>query len=468
MLDVLFVSPDSSREVYQALADEHAAIEPQPWILLLAGALRKDGYNLGILDPLAERLNDHEAYIRIANAHPKFICFVVYGQNPNSGTTNMTGAARLAKYIRLIDAVTPIIFIGSHPSALPHEVISLPFVDYVCPGDGLNALRQIVQGGKTPGIYWGKQCATDELDYAWDLVDLSRYRCHTWHNNFGPDRSPFASIYTSLGCVFRCDFCMINLVNRESAAQANAAQSTGMRYFKPEYILDQLEKLLALGVRNVRIADEMFFLNRQHYLPILNGIIERGISLNLWAYARVDTARPEYLPLFKRAGFNWICLGIESANQVVRREASKGSFEDVNVRQVAAEIRENGINLLANFMFGLPEDSQESMQETLGLALELNAEHTNFYPCMALPGSPLYGGATKDYAAYSFHSYECEPLATRYCTAREVLDFRDRAWLSVATSPRYLEMIEGKFGKAQADSIRKQSGIKLRRKLLEA
>ena len=492
-MDVLFISPDSSREVYQGLADKYAAIEPQPWALLLAGALRKDGYSVGILDPLAEGLDDHQAYIRIANAHPRYICFVVYGQNPNSGTTNMAGAERLLNHVRLIDAATPVIFIGSHPSALPNEVAAMPGVDYVCPGDGLNGLKRILTGDicghviettldphsevtiSMERVIWGEPCKTSELDYAWDLVDLSRYRCHTWHNNFGPDRSPFASIYTSLGCNFKCDFCMINMVNKSRPDQLDASQATGMRYFAPEYVLDQLEYLQKAGVKNVRIADEMFFLNRQHYLPIVRGIVERGIKLNLWAYARVDTVRREFLPEFKSAGISWLCLGIESANRTIRREITKGSFEDVDVRQVAREIKAAGINLLANFIFGLPDESEVEMQETLDLALEIGAEHTNFYPCMALPGSPLYRGVVSAnqtlpdaYSGYSFHSYDCQPMATNYCTASQVLAFRDRAWLQVSRNPRYLEMIADKFGQDRADSILAQTKIPLKRRLLES
>ena len=41
------------------------------------------------------------------------------------------------------------------------------------------------------------------------------YRAHFWHAGFDHKlRTPFAAIYTSLGCRFKCDFCMINIVNR--------------------------------------------------------------------------------------------------------------------------------------------------------------------------------------------------------------------------------------------------------------
>ena len=46
----------------------------------------------------------------------------------------------------------------------------------------------------------------------------------------------------------------------------------------------------------------------------------------MWAYARVDTVREDQLALFKKAGINWLCLGIEAGSQVVRRDIEKGRF----------------------------------------------------------------------------------------------------------------------------------------------
>lgn len=471
-MDILFISPDSSKEVYQSLAPRYAAIEPPVWCVLLATAL-KDEYEVGILDPLAEGLDDHQAWLRIARDRPKLICFVVYGQNPNSGTTNMAGAVRLATKIKTIDA-GPIAVIGSHASALPEETLKLGCFDYALPGDGLTGLRDIMQGAK-PGVIWSKLSAFSRYD--WDLLSpLTNYRAHLWHCNFDESkRSPFASIYTSLGCTFKCDFCMINMVNRTDASQLDASQASGMRYLDTIDVLHTLEDLQERGVYNVRLSDEMFFLNRKHYLPIVQGIVEWGLNLNLWAYARVDTVRPEYLEDFKAAGINWLCLGIESANQTIRREISKGSYETVDVRQVVSEIKRAGISVLANFIFGLPDEDEAAMQETLDLAHELRAEHTNFYPCMALPGTPLYRSALAsgialptDFSGFSFHSYDCLPLPTKHLTAKQVLAFRDGAWQSVSTNEDYLSMIDRKFGDGAANTIMEQAKVKLRRKLLES
>ena len=65
--------------------------------------------------------------------------------------------------------------------------------------------------------------------YAWDLLPykskpLDMYRAHFWHAGYNEDnRTPFAAIYTSLGCMFKCDFCMINILNRDDNDEIGVA-----------------------------------------------------------------------------------------------------------------------------------------------------------------------------------------------------------------------------------------------------
>jgi hypothetical protein len=113
------------------------------------------------------------------------------------------------------------------------------------------------------------------------------------------------------------------------------------------------------------------------------------------------------------------------------------------------------------------------MQQTLDLALELNTEMANMYPCQALPGSPLYWTARQNnwaapdsYAGYAFLSYESQPLPTRHLSAAEVLKFRDEAWQKYFTNPAYLNLVERKFGPAQRQNVEAMAKIRLRRRLL--
>jgi len=292
---------------------------------------------------------------------------------------------------------------------------------------------------------------------------------HSYSNN--TDRQPFASIYTSLGCPYRCHFCMINIINRTTGTYSN--ESNIFRFWSPEFIIKQFDEIARQGITNVKIADELFVLNPNHFKKICNAIIERGYKFNIWAYSRIDTVKEEYLETLKKAGVNWLALGIESANKKIRTDVIKGKYEDVDIRDIVKKIRGHGINVIANYIFGLPEDNFDSMNETLDLAMEMNTEEANFYSAMAYPGSPLYGQALREnwklpdtYAGYSQHSYHTQNLPTKYLTASEVLKFRDDAWIKYHTRPEFLSLISTKFGKEAVNATVGSTKIKLKRKIL--
>lgn len=507
-IDVLFVNPDSSTKAYQGLAEVFSAIEPPTWSLLLAESCRSKGFEVAILDCDAERLTIEQSLDRIEGLKPRLVVFAVYGQNPNSGTTSMIGALSLARALKKHSIWLPICFVGSHTSALPREVLGNDCVDIVLLNEGVYALHNLLMGdlsesclSQIKGIGYKKvgpagfKVATlnppeavvpqDRMDidlpgYAWDLLPfkekpLDMYRAHFWHAEFDHEkRTPFAAIYTSLGCQFACDFCMINIVNRiNNDEDISAADSKGMRFWSPDWVGREMQKLADMGVKTLRISDEMFFLNKKFYVPILENCIEKDYGFNMWAYSRIDTVRKDALELFKRAGVNWLALGIEAGNQSVRQEVSKGSFKEVNIREVCKTIADADINIISNYIFGFPEDTMATMQETLDLALELNTEMANMYPCQALPGSPMYNKAIKNgwalpksYEGYAFLSYESQPLPTNHISSAEVLKFRDEAWATYFTNPDYLDLVEKRFGLTQRKNVQEMSSIKLKRKIL--
>ena len=100
MLDVLLITSNNSNGIYQELSNKYSAIETPTWSLLLAQSCRSQNYKVAILDCLAENLSDENAYLRIKKLNPRLLCFVVYGQNVNAGTTNMSGATRLTKFLK--------------------------------------------------------------------------------------------------------------------------------------------------------------------------------------------------------------------------------------------------------------------------------------------------------------------------------------------------------------------------------
>ena len=504
-MDIVFIAPSISDKAYQELAKVYSAIETPTWALLLAESCRSKGFDCKIIDATAEGLSDKEVSKRLEDINPKFALLVVYGQNPNAGTTGMIGATRTCDYIKSINPNRLIGMVGSHPSALPKEVLENTKTDIVFTNEGVYALHEILsnlRNGKeikeVNGIGYYKngkphlnppmkivpedRMDTDLPGYAWDLLPykekpLDLYRSHFWHSEFRHDlRTPFAAIYTSLGCVFGCEFCMVNILNRQNNDDGiHAGDSRFMRYWSTEWVLKELKKLHEMGVYTLRFSDEMFFFKEEKYGPILDGIIKNNFKFNIWTYARVDTVRKKELKRFKKAGVNWLCLGIEAGNRIVRQEISKGSFKDVKVEEIVKDVQSCDISILGNYIFGFPHDTLETMQQTLDLALDLNTEHANFYACTALPGSALYFQAkakgwyipeSTNYEEFAFLSYEHVPLPTNTLTAAEVLEFRDNAWNKYFSNKNFHNLVEKKFGNDALKNLTEMSKVKLKRKLL--
>ena len=145
-LDVLFINPASAKEVYQALANDYSGIGTPYWALLLAQSCRSNGFQVDILDVLAERLEISEAVERIENLKPRLICFTVYGENVNSGTTQMSGAVKLADKIKESEIDIPIAFVGSYVQALPYKVLNdEKNIDFIFTNEGVYALWNVLK-----------------------------------------------------------------------------------------------------------------------------------------------------------------------------------------------------------------------------------------------------------------------------------------------------------------------------------
>ena len=487
MLDLLLINPGERGRIYQNLGNELTAIEPPLWCRLIAGYVRDRGHRVAILDAEAEQLNASEIADRIRRDKPRLVGLIVYGHQPSASTQQMVGAGAVAAAIKKASPEQQIVLVGGHVAALPERTIREEAVDFACNSEGpvtVEQLLAVLKAGSTefsvvPGLVYRdgdeicsipapaliRDLDADLHGNTWDLLPMERYRAHNWQCfDDLSQRQPYASIYTSLGCPYRCTFCCINAPFGVNRYRMRSPEAVAREVF---HLHDEY------GVRTFKIIDEMFVLNDRHVHAICDRLIERGLDLNFWAYARVDTVKPEMLSKLRRAGIRWLALGIESGSEHVRDGAQK-SFDNSEIIAIVRQIQAAGIYVIGNFIFGLPDDDLASMQATLDLAMELNCEFANFYSAMAYPGSPLYSMAVEQgwelpagWSGFSQHSYECLPLRTDHLPARDVLRFRDEAFHSYFANSRYLEMVENRFGPVTRRHVAEMSSHRLARRLLE-
>jgi anaerobic magnesium-protoporphyrin IX monomethyl ester cyclase len=493
-LDVLIVNPGDRKKIYQSLGQSLAAIEPPIWASLIASFVRKRGYSVRILDANAEGKGPEETALEVSYIKPILTVVVVYGHNPSASTQVMPAAGDVCREIKRESPESSTLMLGGHVAALPERTLREEQVDFVCGDEGFHTVIELLETlragsedyTKVRGLWFrdGKEIVGNaaaplirDLDdevpgMAWDLLPMNLYRAHNWHCFDSLDREPYAAIYTTLGCPYHCTFCCIQAPFKRNEKAANLKPSVNSyRFWSPDIIVSQIDYLVKeLGVRNIKFADEMFVLNQKHVDQICDSFIERGYDLNIWAYARIDSVKDSMIAKLKSAGVNWLAFGIEAADESVRDDVQKGFGQDL-LFETLTKVTAGGIYIGANYIFGLPEDNLSTMQATLDLALELNAEYSNFYCTMAYPGSALYDAALasglelpKDWSGYSQHSFDTLPLATKYLSAAEVIRFRDQAFDTYFTSETYQAKIMSKFGQEAVTHIREMAAHTLKRK----
>ena len=504
-LDILFVNPSAQAGIYQGLAESLTAVEPPLFCRLLASYMKAKGASVDILDAEAMGYGP-SATASALDREPQLVVILAYGHQPSASTQVMPAVIETCREMKKWNPAIPILVVGGHPAALPERTLEETGANFVCTGEGpvmIAALTECLKSGAmfssrsdafedVPGLchrVGQKIIKTGAAENIWNLTEempggmweklpMDAYRAHNWHCFGEESRTPYASIYTTLGCPYSCSFCNIQNPFREGDKLRYGGKANSYRMWNPVRVGDEIQLLVEkYGIRNLKIADEMFVLNRSHVLNVCEQIISRGLGdkLNAWCYARVDTLKDDrLLERMREAGIRWCGVGIESMSEHVRDGVDKNDFTVDDIFKACDKLRQHDICLAANFMFGLPDDDEKSMNETLDMAFEIMPEWCNFYCTVAYPGTALYQQTLENgwelpasWSGYSHHAYDYLPLRTKHLTAAEVLRFRDAAFQKFYNSPSYQSRVLTNFGPRAVVEVQEMARMPLRRKLLE-
>lgn len=473
--------------MYGDLSASLSAIEPPALGVWLAGFVREKGYSVKIIDTETESFSIEELADEIIKHNPILVNIIVAGATPSSSSTPlMVVSGEILRALKKKAPDVKTILTGIHPSALPERTLKEEATDFVGRGESFYTILQLLEALKSgqkvrdykiDGLWylkdnkvisngWGKIAQNfDEFPLpAWDLLQMEKYLAHNWHCfDHITQRSPYAAIYTSFGCPFNCTYC-------NTRALYNG--KPGIRLRSPEKIVEEIDLLVKTHkVKNIKFIDELFAVNEERVVDVCDLLGQRAYDLNIWAYARIDTVNEKMLKKMKKAGINWLAYGIEAGSKRVREGVAKGRFSQEKIKEVVDMTHQANIYVMGNFIFGLPDDDFQTMQESLDLAKELNCEYVNFYTTMAYPGSQLYEDVLKQgiklpntWLGYAQLNEETLPLPNRYLSSSEILRFRDRAFQEYYGNPRYLKMIEEKFGPRALSHVKEMLNYKIKRK----
>ncbi|MDO8461244.1 MAG: radical SAM protein [Deltaproteobacteria bacterium] len=466
-VDLLLVNPGNRLEQFAKL-NELATVAQPLGIAMIAAFIRQFGYSVAIIDAEAEFWTPEQSIAEIQKYDPILLGLSAF-------TTKMTAAEKTLRLVKEKMPGVKTMIGGHHSSAIPEQTVKEGTADFVIQGEGyyptLELLKGLKKGQKDDfnikGVWYLKNGEViknaradsfkniDELPFAaWDLLPMKKYRAHHWQTwDYNLDLSGFSLLHTSYGCPFQCDYCSVNVVYEKYTK----------RYRDPERVAQELSLLVnEYKVKHVEIIDDTFTVNFKRVEELCETLIRYGLGdkVNMWCFGRTDRVDAHLMSLMKRAGINWVFMGFESGSDEILASVHKKQTI-AQIKKAADTVRKAGLCVGGNYVFGLPQDTPESMQATLNLAKEMNTEYANFFVMMAYPGTGYYEMAKqKNYplpekwGQYGFFAPDALPLRNERLTAEDILKFRDGAFQEYFGGASYQGMIEKRFGTNTLNFIR--------------
>ena len=204
------------------------------------------------------------------------------------------------------------------------------------------------------------------------LVDNNIYR--------RPDNNKVqATIKVSRGCPFHCFFCL-----------ATPVSGTKVRRRSPENIVAEIKECVEkYNIKNFLFWSDIFNIDKDWTMKLCQAIIDSGLKITWSANTRADTADLEMAEMMYKSGCRLVSIGVESGSQyMLEKMGKKITLNDV--RRTVKVFKKAKIRIYNYFVIGLPWETEETVEETIKFAIELNSDFISFYTATPLPGSRFY------------------------------------------------------------------------------
>jgi radical SAM superfamily enzyme YgiQ (UPF0313 family) len=416
-------------------------IAPNLGLAYIAAVLERDGHNVGVLDAFAEELTGKEIIARIRQFKPDLI---------GSGGQTPVSPSSLEIFRRVRKQISPDIVTvagGPHFSFTDRESLeTCDALDIVVRGEAEESLSEVclaLEKGQAlkpiNGITYRGPGGTivcnpdrdpiadiESLPYpAWHLFPLDRYRaCGI----------PFLAISSARGCNYRCPHCI------------SWKMHPGRRLRDPVRVVDEMVwGKQTFGRDTFFFQDDVSFMQRAEMEAFLDALEACDHKLYWWYEAREDSllACKDLWPRMKQNGLYMLTIGLESPDPAKRAQFGKDSYDPKEVEQMLATF-EHDLDVLSEvyLLFGLPDDSAESMQQQLDYARHLYPDYSSLVVAslaVPFPGTDLYERleeqqliTSHNWADYGFG----KPVIRYQIPPEEVVRYFNRIWNGTFARPK--------------------------------
>lgn len=377
----------------------------------LSGSLKAAGYDVAIYDAMSRFDSAEETVAHIVGEAPDVIGVGSYT------ATQPASLAVLAECKRQLPGALTVMG-GVHPTHMAEETLGSGVVDYVVRGDGERAFPELLDclwacddPRKVAGISFradgsGSSAAgrafvhtpdrplcgdLDALPIDWDGLDWGLYHYRT------KPGSHLAIASWARGCTMECTFCSQQKMSRRT-----------WRARSVEAIVAEARMLAErFGVDTLEVADEHPTFDRERWRTILDRLIEEDLGIELLAETRADDVvrDADIMDRYRDAGVLHMYVGVESPRQEhldwmhkrIKVTESKRAIELLN---------DAGIITETSFLLGYPDDTPQTVAETLALSWEYDPDLAFFLAITPWPYADMYAAVAdrvevSDYSKYN-------------------------------------------------------------------
>lgn len=363
-------------------------ITPPLGLGYLASYLQKCGIKVRIIDALKNDLTQEKIVEKILAEKPDAVgitCLTAF-------YSEVVALSRILKSEGL-----RVIVGGVHPTFLPYQTLVDSKADLVVCGEGEVAFAQLIKNNFNQKNIQGvfnlndlrknkqviKTKTIENLDLLpfpdWKQMDPRSYPLAphgTIINNY-----PIGIIMTTRGCPYQCTFCA-----------SRSFYDQRVRFRSPVNVVREIKYLVKnFGVKEICFEDDNLTLRREHVEKICNLIIQKKIKIS-WACPngiRADGIDEDLMRLMKKSGCYQVAYGIESANPRILKKIKKLETIDIIEKSIRLASR-LGIECQGFFIFGLPGETEKTIEETIRFAKNSALSRAQFLILDILPGSDLW------------------------------------------------------------------------------